>query len=1088
MGRWGRDYDDMYESHRDDEVDAGGSDLDNDDGEDGSVEYDTEGPLVDLGKELAAATGEIGDFSFGGSADFLPAVPGLFIEGVGKIVLPLIDEQLAEKIIKVCEQAPFGRGFDTLVDTSVRNSWQLDPSKVKLQNPRWEAGIESAAPLIAAKFGVAGTPITLHLYKFLLYKVGGHFAKHRDTEKEDRMFATMVVQLPSIHKGGHLQVFKDGAKNAVIHDFGAAAGTAEYQCNYACHFADAEHAVQPITEGYRLALVYSICWPANTKQPPPSLSRDSQTPMLRALAELAEEDRDFHYYFEHSYTQKSISELGIGCLKGQDRARVANLRTANNALPPQQQFTFYLIRGQRATSYYGMDYSHDGDEWEESDSPRHIYSSPISLNGRILATSEIDLDDANVLNPDNLTRIERWSGHRTTTYEGNLGNEGPTKDTRYEKYLLLAWPAKTAEDRILALAGVNSHFTNMLSASASSELVRKFVQRIVNMKAAGTFKPERENKFGRALYKHIASVPNLHDLLPVYFDLFPRGTYAPETPAPSSYYTRYYTGYGMTATETTGNPFIDIIQTIQHSGIWQKLGDKIINDFAGQILPTLDLMEEVKKSTVLQSEIKYQIVKKLLGLFRHQIPPTPMPDGRSKEALQRKLWPAVLASEGSESFKDLARTYIAYFPQGAYASPQLDDKQRFGDLPRLAASPSAWEVIRATVTKAFDNDMEGALIFVHKSMQQSLPRTVWQPFLDISLKLCEVQEPALAPVTPSFSPFYEFSRPRPTRSTLLKAMWNTAMLLNARKEDVKSDSDAAAKLLKRYIAMAPTGLAGLEYGIQTPNGDGSFTDLIQIAQKFPSVWETSKCQILRAMASDMKLVLRFVKQCRLANLPEAVWGSSVEVCARLVALPKEGELDDVAFQNVLWHVAIDVPAPKLCQASVARYMVVPTANATKAVSALTTICKADLRSFKSKLAVLEPLLRYWLKGMEEKVQMQHNEANKWIFPDGTIPSRPDLRNFLRSPQISTKIVGQFSGIGAARICASRIIFQNCSGTAEAGGRGKDAYVTVTKKPTPARQLEAERKETTAMFNAIRELLLYSDQGGPAAKKQKVGKA
>ena len=49
-------------------------------------------------------------------------------------------------------------------------------------------------------------------YKFLLYKPGGHFKMHRDTEKEDRMFATMVVQLPFIHEGGDLQVRQTVAK------------------------------------------------------------------------------------------------------------------------------------------------------------------------------------------------------------------------------------------------------------------------------------------------------------------------------------------------------------------------------------------------------------------------------------------------------------------------------------------------------------------------------------------------------------------------------------------------------------------------------------------------------------------------------------------------------------------------------------------------------------------------------------------------------------------------------------------------------------------------------------------------------------
>ncbi|CAD6931608.1 unnamed protein product, partial [Tilletia laevis] len=68
----------------------GGAQVENGDGRrDESGGTEKEGPLFDLGKALAATKCEPDEFSFGGSADFLPAAPGLFIEGVGKVVLPL---------------------------------------------------------------------------------------------------------------------------------------------------------------------------------------------------------------------------------------------------------------------------------------------------------------------------------------------------------------------------------------------------------------------------------------------------------------------------------------------------------------------------------------------------------------------------------------------------------------------------------------------------------------------------------------------------------------------------------------------------------------------------------------------------------------------------------------------------------------------------------------------------------------------------------------------------------------------------------------------------------------------------------------
>jgi len=56
-----------------------------------------------------------GTFSVGG---ILPSIsPGLKVKGVGKIALPLLEQQ-AKSLIKLSQQAPFGRGEETIVDTN----------------------------------------------------------------------------------------------------------------------------------------------------------------------------------------------------------------------------------------------------------------------------------------------------------------------------------------------------------------------------------------------------------------------------------------------------------------------------------------------------------------------------------------------------------------------------------------------------------------------------------------------------------------------------------------------------------------------------------------------------------------------------------------------------------------------------------------------------------------------------------------------------------------------------------------------------------------------------------------------------------
>ncbi|CAD6961941.1 unnamed protein product, partial [Tilletia controversa] len=864
----------------------------------------------------------------------------------------------------------------------------------------------------------------------------------------------------------------DSSEDPITHNFGAEAGTAEYQCNYAVHYADVEYAVQPITEGYRIALVYSVCWPADSTQPAPSLSGDSQAPMFKALAELADANRDFHYYFEHVYTPKSIRDLGVGCLNGQDRARVDKLCVLNAMLPPHQRFTFYLVEGVRRAHYYRFDYKVNHADWKQLSPPSYRFLPLLSLEGKYVAVESVDIENNDVLNPDGKTRMQRWRGHRVTTFEEDHSSDDLDKDTTFEKYLLLAWPAKLTEDKMFVLTGVEAHFTGMLSAGVDPDAVREFVQRVTRVNAIGLLKAEREIKFGQALYQHIISEPQLYDLFPIYFDIFPRGTHGPEYPTRLS--------YGESPVSTT--PFIDIIQMTQQPRYWETLEGKVIEAFAGKVLPILDFMEEVGKSKVLKTEMKDQLTKKLLALFRQPNVLTSDANARKNEKLlQPKLWSAVLANEGSEFVGNLARTYVALFPQGAYATTQPEGNQRFEDLLHLATSVSAWDSISPTILDAFEGDLYGTLIFIRMCIERSLRRTVWAPFVDIAVKFCEA--PGSLMQTTSHS---STTTPRPL---LLKELWDTAILIDSKAEDGESVSDAAVKLLTRYITEAPIGLAAaiaqdFEHGVEE-----DFDDLIHLAHKFPSVWEASKSKVLSMMrGADLKRSLVFVQQCRLANLPEAVWAPSVELCLKTGGIPTYDELTDERFQAALWGVAVDLPNLTLCQLSVKRYLVLPLLFAEIARSALIAACKANSQDFKSKCHLLEPLLRDWSHPVRRdfhELQRKFTEANSWSTATATITGHPSLATFAESTETSTRI-GGFDSLAAARKCAQSIYFKNCKGTAEAGGRGKDAYVLVTKDLDYVKQLESEYQRAKQQYDDLRDLLSQSEaeKVGPAVKKRR----
>lgn len=85
-------------------------------------------PQLYLQRVLDEAVESKGSFAFQKSYQDFPN-PCLSVEGLGQIGLPLSSRD-AKALITECSQAPFGQGTKTIVDTTVRKTWQLDASKV----------------------------------------------------------------------------------------------------------------------------------------------------------------------------------------------------------------------------------------------------------------------------------------------------------------------------------------------------------------------------------------------------------------------------------------------------------------------------------------------------------------------------------------------------------------------------------------------------------------------------------------------------------------------------------------------------------------------------------------------------------------------------------------------------------------------------------------------------------------------------------------------------------------------------------------------------------------------------------------------
>ena len=126
-----------------------------------------------------------GSFATGGVAANIHR-PVIKIEGIPETIRQSIDEPEAKAIIEKCSRAPYGRGKETIVDTSVRRTWQLDPSQftvyvaigysMDMNASVWKQSLDALVNEVKVDLGFAAShDVSCELYKLLLYEPGGFF-------------------------------------------------------------------------------------------------------------------------------------------------------------------------------------------------------------------------------------------------------------------------------------------------------------------------------------------------------------------------------------------------------------------------------------------------------------------------------------------------------------------------------------------------------------------------------------------------------------------------------------------------------------------------------------------------------------------------------------------------------------------------------------------------------------------------------------------------------------------------------------------------------------------------------------------------
>ncbi|MDS4041453.1 MAG: 2OG-Fe(II) oxygenase [Candidatus Competibacter sp.] len=405
--------------------------------------------------ELAGLLNKVqrpGDFYATGTTELF--APSLEVEGVGLIALPLLPIQ-AEQLVAVAEQAPYGRGEETLIDTTVRRTWQIDAAKIRIGGRNWPRTLDTIVERSAEGLGVT-KPVVAELYKLLVYDQGSFFVSHRDTEKAPGMFATLIIVLPSLYTGGELRVCHRDREVQL-----------DMRCSepsevaFAAFYADCVHEILPVASGCRLTLVYNLLLrpgKGKSRLPEPPNYETEQTALVDLLqqwiADKESPDDDspekLVYPLQHAYTPAA---LAFDALKGADAAAASVLVPAAEQADCDLHLTLASIEESGGAEYTGDYYGsrrrrrwsgEDEDEDEDEDE-----FEIVDIGDRIATLTEwrrpdggqsdlgtLPFEEDELCPPGAFDNLKPDEQH----FHEASGNEGASFERTYRRAGLVLWP------------------------------------------------------------------------------------------------------------------------------------------------------------------------------------------------------------------------------------------------------------------------------------------------------------------------------------------------------------------------------------------------------------------------------------------------------------------------------------------------------------------------------------------------------------------------------------------------------------------------------------------------------------------------
>ncbi|KAG4078542.1 hypothetical protein HA402_009254 [Bradysia odoriphaga] len=307
---------------------------------------------------------------------------------------PVYESKVAE-VVQLMEQSPDGKVQKN--NAGVINSWELNSGGFEISNPAWNDFIDNElVPMIKEEMFVDFS-FRPTLYKLVLYKAGSYFQSIEHLENIDGMFGKLVIQLPSVYKGGQFELSRDG--KPIMSDFSSANRSNTFSTFFTAFYWYCDSSMSLITEGYRVCLIYHLI--SRPSLIPTFPRQHALEPALLNLIRNWEYRGKLVYALKHKYSE---SDLTFDNLKATDRS-IANFLVY---IAKETDLAVYLAIFNKESSGQSTatNFSFDSDDEDSSRWKSYSISKLIAIDGTNLLTTSLTVKfDAEVITEDCFNNI-----------------------------------------------------------------------------------------------------------------------------------------------------------------------------------------------------------------------------------------------------------------------------------------------------------------------------------------------------------------------------------------------------------------------------------------------------------------------------------------------------------------------------------------------------------------------------------------------------------------------------------------------------------------------------------------------------------